>query len=499
MTRGLIVALCALLALFSFVLGDDNNHIYSGSEAVTLWVNTIGPFHNPTETYAYYDLPYCHPEHGIERAHRPAGIGETLEGYELRNSGLKMHFAQDVKNEEVCEMVLDEQTATKFREATNRQYWYELVVDDLPMWGMVGEVLHDTTKNSMVTHIFTHRTLSLSYNGNQIIEVNLTSENPIPIEAGQKLPFTYSVAWTKTDKPFVDRFNRYLEYDFFEHKVHWFSIFNSFMMVIFLCGLVAVILLRTLRADFARYAKEDELDIEGMHGMKDDSGWKNVYGDVFRAPNNLVLFSSFLGTGWQLLLLILAVILYAMAGPILHGNMYEDRGEMVSTFIVCYSLSSAFAGYTSGSFYRQYFPTSREEKASQWQRTMFATIILFPSIICVVAMVLNMIAVHYDTVGALPIGIILKMAAIWLFVALPLSVVGTIFGRHWAGKSDIPCRVNNIPRPIPVAPWYADPMFVIPASGILPFGSIFIEMYVWVPVLLLGASIASVRCCLYTH
>jgi transmembrane 9 superfamily member 3 len=86
------------------------------------------------------------------------------------------------------------------------------------------------------------------------------------------------------------------------------------MMVIFLCGLVAVILLRTLRNDFARYAKEDELDIEGMHGMKDDSGWKNVYGDVFRAPENLVLYSAMIGTGWQLLLLILAVILYAMAG-----------------------------------------------------------------------------------------------------------------------------------------------------------------------------------------
>jgi transmembrane 9 superfamily protein 3 len=32
-------------------------------------------------------------------------------------------------------------------------------------------------------------------------------------------------------------------------------------------------------------------------------------------------------------------------------------------------------------------------------------------------------------------------------------------------------------RPIPVAPWYADPKFIIPVSGLLPFGSIFIEMY----------------------
>jgi transmembrane 9 superfamily protein 3 len=86
------------------------------------------------------------------------------------------------------------------------------------------------------------------------------------------------------------------------------------MMVIFLCGLVALILLRTLRQDFARYSKEDDLDVEGMQGIGEDSGWKQVHGDVFRAPNVLILFSAVYGTGWQLLFLVLGVILYAMAG-----------------------------------------------------------------------------------------------------------------------------------------------------------------------------------------
>lgn len=37
-----------------------------------------------------------------------------------------------------------------------------------------------------------------------------------------------------TDIKFAKRFERYLDYNFFEHQIHWFSIFNSFMMVIFL-------------------------------------------------------------------------------------------------------------------------------------------------------------------------------------------------------------------------------------------------------------------------
>ena len=43
-------------------------------------------------------------------------------------------------------------------------------------------------------------------------------------------------------------------------QIHWFSIFNSFMMVIFLVGLVSMILMRTLRKDYARYSKDEDLD-----------------------------------------------------------------------------------------------------------------------------------------------------------------------------------------------------------------------------------------------
>jgi len=46
------------------------------------------------------------------------------------------------------------------------------------------------------------------------------------------------------------------------------------------------------------------------------------------------------------------LLLFSNVGPYLHGNMYEDRGEMVSTIIVCFALSSAIAGYASGSYYR---------------------------------------------------------------------------------------------------------------------------------------------------
>lgn len=477
MTRFLAFQLIITFLLKFTARGDDNTHHYTEDEVVVLWVNTVGPYHNPQETYPYYQLPFCKPSHGIETHKRPSGIGEALEGNELRNSGLKLHFAKNIPREDVCDMKLDKSMVAEFELAVDRQYWYELFLDDLPMWGMVGEVLHDETHGKLEKHIFTHRSLSISYNNDRIIEVNLTSENPISIEEGQLLSFTYSVNWKSTDKPFDTRFNRYLEYDFFEHKIHWFSVFNSFMMVIFLCGLVALILLRTLRNDFARYAKENELDVEGIQRVGEDSGWKQVHGDVFRAPDNLILFSALVGTGWQLLFLVLGVILYAMAGPYIHGNMYEDRGEMISTFIVCFALSSSVAGYASGSYYKQFFTSSRSESTSHWQDAMMCTMLLLPGLVVVVMIVLNTVAIYYDTLSAIPLAVILKMAAIWVFVSVPLTIGGTILGRHWMGKYESPCRVNSIPRPIPVGAWYTDPALIIPVTGVLPFGSIFIEMY----------------------
>ena len=37
--------------------------------------------------------------------------------------------------------------------------------------------------------------------------------------------------------------------------------------------------------------------------------------------------------------------------------------------------------------------------------------------------------------------------------------------------------MNSIPRQIPDPAWYGNPVFLVPLSGILPFGSIFIELY----------------------
>lgn len=38
-----------------------------------------------------------------------------------------------------------------------------------------------------------------------------------------------------------------------DDKIHWFSIINSLVIVVFLTGIVGIIMTRILRKDFARY------------------------------------------------------------------------------------------------------------------------------------------------------------------------------------------------------------------------------------------------------
>ena len=69
------------------------------------------------------------------------------------------------------------------------------------------------------------------------------------------------------------------------------------------------------------------------------------------------------------------------------------------------------------------------------------------------------------------------VTCICLFVILPLNLVGTVLGRNLAGSPDHPCRINAVPRPIPEKKWFMEPWVIVALGGILPFGSIFIEMY----------------------
>mmetsp|Transcript_60433 Transcript_60433/g.70675 ORF Transcript_60433/g.70675 Transcript_60433/m.70675 type:complete len:692 (+) Transcript_60433:95-2170(+) len=552
-----------LVSFLNLHFVESTGQRYKNGDHVDLWVNKVGPYANPQEAYEYYTLPFCEPTPNLDNAKKEIkfneeksdhSVGEHFGGHTLRHSGHSIIFASKTVTDKCSTKALTADEAKTFTNAASDQWFYQWYLDELPVWGMVGEMLppqvgseqkgepeydengkmispekkhtHDEFKRHWnqptndVPYVYTDRTLSIYYNQDKIVKIDLNSspQSLAKVAEGEQLTFTLTVEWLETKESAHGRFDRYLDHDFFKHQIHWFSIFNSFMMVLFLTGLVALIMLRTLKKDFARYSiasvNEDFDDAEtgetqGLTGesgpapqLVEDSGWKLVHGDVFRAPPHLSLLASLLGTGWQLIILTLGLILFAIAGPAHGGDVYEERGTMMGAALVLYALSSTVAGYISGNHYKIYSAPKHVSKKSQqlpssssgsWQSTMLFTSIFFPTVIVVIHSILNTVSLYYGTINTVPFHVVVQLLALWVFISVPLSIVGTLFGRN--GKNlmggpdsgtiarranDFPCRVNSIPRPIPSSldvPWYGKPLFLIPFSGLLPFGSIFIELY----------------------
>ena len=205
------------------------------------------------------------------------------------------------------------------------------------------------------------------------------------------------------------------------------------------------------------------------HGMGDDTGWKHIHGDVFRRPQYLSLYCAVIGTGWQLIMIITGVIIVAIA-----SSLYAKPGGIISVGIFFYAFSTFISGYVSGSSYYQYFYPN---VSPDWILTMILSVSFLPGVVFFGVFCLNWLSIIYGTTYAIPFVTMLKILSLWAFVSFPLAIGGTVLGRHWGGRSNAPCRVNKLARHIPKPEWYLEPRILIMLTGILPFGSIFIEMY----------------------
>ncbi len=68
-----------------------------------------------------------------------------------------------------------------------------------------------------------------------------------------EIPFTYTVKFKRNnDVRWASRWD-YILKSLPQTRIQWFSILNSLIIVLFLSGMVAMILLRTLYKDIARY------------------------------------------------------------------------------------------------------------------------------------------------------------------------------------------------------------------------------------------------------
>ncbi|EPY89936.1 importin-4 [Camelus ferus] len=448
---------------------------YKAGDPVILYVNKVGPYHNPQETYHYYQLPVCSPE---KIRHKSLSLGEVLDGDRMAESLYEIRFRENVEKRILCHMQLSPAQVEQLRQAIEELYYFEFVVDDLPIRGFVGYMEESGfLPHSHKIGLWTHLDFHLEFHGDRIIFANVSVRDVKPHSLDGLRPdeflgltHTYSVRWSETSVERRSDRRRGDDGGFFPRtlEIHWLSIINSMVLVFLLVGFVAVILMRVLRNDLARYNLDEETTSGGSGDDFDqgDNGWKIIHTDVFRFPPYRGLLCAVLGVGAQFLALGTGIIVMALLGMF---NVHR-HGAINSAAILLYALTCCISGYVSSHFYRQI-------GGERWVWNIILTTSLFSVPFFLTWSVVNSVHWANGSTQALPATTILLLLTVWLLVGFPLTVIGGIFGKNNASPFDAPCRTKNIAREIPPQPWYKSTLVHMTVGGFLPFSAISVELY----------------------
>jgi transmembrane 9 superfamily member 2/4 len=287
---------------------------------------------------------------------------------------------------------------------------------------------------------------------------------------GTTVTYTYSIYWRPSDTAWATRWDRLLH--IIDPKIHWFSLINSAIFVVFLLGMVSTVLVRALRKDIARYNRLDNINLDDLSGtsavdddVQEDSGWKLVHGDVFRPPRYALLLSVLLGNGAQLFVMTAATVAFAMLGFLSPSN----RGWLTSIGLLLYTVFGCIGGYVSARAYKSF-------GGEKWKLNIAATPVFVPGVVFGAFFLLNLFVWAKGASGAVPFTTMLAIIAIWFLISVPLSVAGAWYGFR-SPAIEPPTRVNQIPRQIPPVARSLRPLPSMLVTGILPFCAIFVELY----------------------
>jgi transmembrane 9 superfamily protein 2/4 len=449
--------------------------------------------------FNYYDLAFCKP---AEIEYKVENLGEVLHGSRIQNSPYEL-FAQKSDFKVLCKQDLTAKQAREFAKRIEQEYRVHMIMDNLPAatrmiselpdgraitmydrgfrLGFVGAKEFPQTvpgtpylNNHLRFVIKFHKdekfegarlvgfeveafSVKHTYKGvwgkdAQLTSVPLSPElPPMPVSGAGEYIFTYDVTWEDSPIKWASRWDLYLFMG--DDQIHWFSILNSLAIVLLLTGIVAMIMLRTLRRDFNRYNSPEEKE-----ELAEESGWKLVHADVLRPPPLSLLLSASVGTGMQLL----GMGAIAIAGAMLGFLSPANRGGLLTATLLLFVLMGVPAGYYASTSYKAL-------KGTRWKLLTVTTATLYPGITFFLFMTLNFVIWGRGSSGAVPFGTILALIAMWFCISVPLVFLGAFFGFKQP-VPEPPVRTNEIPRQVPEQAWYMSESFTMLIGGILPFG-----------------------------
>eukprot|EP00929_Paragymnodinium_shiwhaense_P067223 TRINITY_DN33847_c0_g1_i1.p1 TRINITY_DN33847_c0_g1~~TRINITY_DN33847_c0_g1_i1.p1 ORF type:complete len:632 (-),score=137.09 TRINITY_DN33847_c0_g1_i1:145-2040(-) len=470
---------------------------YHDGNAVDLKVNKLTSVKTQLP-YRYYTLPYCRPtviQESVEN------LGEILEGDAIENSPYELKMLHDETCKALCTQALTQEEKKKFSSMIDDEYLVNWLVDNLPA---ATKYIRRGAAEESATYVngfpvgvkrqgryFIHNHVSIElkyhsnpdeYEGYRVVGVEVMPHSmeqatsaggkiscgnwqdpagilPVfDLEKHDSITFTYDVHWAYSPLRWASRWDNYLRMS--GGHIHWFSILNSLMIMLFLSGMVAVILMRTLHRDITKYN-----ELATAEEALEETGWKLVHGDVFRKPRHSKLLVVAVGSGVQILGMSVVTLIVALFGLLSPAH----RGALLQSMMLLFTFMGFFAGYTSSRMYKVC-------GGADWKQTTLLTAMLFPGTFFVIFFVLNLFIWGQKSSGAVPFTTMVALMALWFGISVPLVFLGAYFGFRKA-TIELPVRTNQIPRQIPEQPLFLNPLLTTLVGGILPFGAVFTELF----------------------
>jgi len=145
------------------------------------------------------------------------------------------------------------------------------------------------------------------------------------------------------------------------------------------------------------------------------------------------------------------------------------RGSIVAAAILLYVVTAFVGGFVTARLYKKL-------RGVNWVWNIMLNLVFFPGPLLGTFSILNTTAIMKASTAALPLGTILIVGLLFVFVAFPLTVLGGIAG-HNSRDYEPPCRTSKVARQVPAVPWYRSAGAQLFMAGFLPFSAISIELH----------------------
>jgi transmembrane 9 superfamily member 2/4 len=516
---GLLLSLL-LPAANAFYIPGVHPESFAANAEVPLKVNSLTSTHTQMPR-DYYHLPFCTPDGGAKMSSE--NLGEFLTGNKIQTSPYIIEMLKKKYCQKLCQVQLSVEDTKKLRLHIKFGYHNNWIIDNLPS-AAIGLDSSGAVKkryaggfpigfmdiDKKTPYIYNHVNIHIDYHkvedGYRVVAFAVEplsvkhqfegdyvwdgysptgmnkalktcrDDEPLDrsgisqsqvVKEGETILFTYGVFWEPSDVEWSSRWDVYLSEDHLvPAQVHWYSITNSILVVLFLSLLVVSILVRNLRRDIAAYNALATLTDEEKDEEADETGWKLIHADVFRPPqSHTMLYCVFLGSGAQLGLTVFCAILLAAVGFLSPAR----RGSLMNAFLAFYVLTGVVAGYVSSRMYKAF-------RGRQWQLCTIVTALFYPGLAFGVFVFFNIVLWFLHSSASAPFLDVIVVAAMWCCVSIPLVFLGAYFG-YKADSIEFPTDTSTIARAIPPAPLLLDPMVGMVLTGIIPFAAAYVELF----------------------